>query len=273
MRASFVSRARSFINSSRASALARSTSGFPSLCALSATASAASPLWPPPPLPRAPAEPRLLSSILQSLLSESLLAERVLRPLLRRLRERERLLLRLLLALAFELLLEELLLRERLRFLFRFLLRPRPREVLLPLPAAAYTSRHAREPACGETARRGSVPPSPPGASVKPALRVDWPVAIVRSRLALHLKHSKRFTKFRSPQAAQIQSRLLSSSSRLPRAAMLEPLPTALGFPTPLPQAAPSGASPMGRMLRAESLPSGVRPSSKVTCWPGMSRV
>mmetsp|Transcript_23240 Transcript_23240/g.65311 ORF Transcript_23240/g.65311 Transcript_23240/m.65311 type:complete len:262 (+) Transcript_23240:1113-1898(+) len=142
-----------------------------------------------------------------------------------------------------------------------------------PFPSARCRniSRIAREPAWGESARRGGGGGKATGAAPSS-----------RGRCALHLKHSKRLTKLRSPQPSQYQSRLRSSSSSFPPGIMevgRRPLPM-----QPLPRPAevmppkPSGprvipVSVTGRKLRACSLPSGKRVTSKVTYSPARSDV
>mmetsp|Transcript_39536 Transcript_39536/g.104763 ORF Transcript_39536/g.104763 Transcript_39536/m.104763 type:complete len:263 (+) Transcript_39536:302-1090(+) len=262
------------MSSSRAPAFAFSISGFSGAWFSFSAAAAAAPS-------AAPSSPFLSPSLWSQdlLLSRSLLLDELLELLLddfflfldffRLLFFFSRPLDRLLLSLP------RLFDRLRLRLLFFFV--PRPLERLLPLPPPS-VALTARDPAWGEKLRWGGAGAEGHGrASLKPDLG------------NLHLKHSCRFTKLRSPQEAQFQSRLLSSSFPgealrvslvLPTATTEEPQePRLAGTPPPgattsLPLGhGGSGSSPMGRMFKAVSLPFGSRNNSKVTCCPGMSRV
>mmetsp|Transcript_22232 Transcript_22232/g.62334 ORF Transcript_22232/g.62334 Transcript_22232/m.62334 type:complete len:327 (+) Transcript_22232:67-1047(+) len=248
IRASLDSTVRNLMSSSNASLFAFSTSGLPCLAVAAGGA-----VTPP---------------IRQSLLFESLLAERL------RLEDELEDLFRfflpfLLFLLSFFFFSLELLLPAlaslSLELAAGLLL---DLEALLPRPAAlAKASRTALEPACGEIFLLGGTKGS--GGAEEPA---EDP------RGVRHLKQSNRLTKFRSPHFMQPQSRVLSSSSpgRLGRPPFGPIIGKGIAHPPfgmPLLDHAESLSSPTGRMFIAVSFPSGKRCSSKVTCWPGMSRV
>merc|ERR1719507_1970125 len=262
MRASLGSTSRNCISFVSASALAFSTSGQAAAADSRSAAAVAAPVddavVSAPPAPPGPLAslPLSLSEELALLSAEPLsffllfFLFRLL-PLLERSSEEE------------EFLLRRLRLRERLTL--PLLLLTHGGTPRLPFNI----SRMAREPACGESERLGISMPM--DAWYNP------PSILVRGRNALHLKHSKRFTKLRSEQFSHHQSRLRSSSPSFPPKVLLptkgliplEPLPLSRSLFAPWRWV----TSPTGRKFRACSFPSGKRCTSNVTLSPARSDV
>jgi len=285
MRASLGSTSRNCISFVSASALAFSTSGQAAAADSRSAAAVAAPVddavVSAPPAPPGPLAslPLSLSEELALLSAEPLSFFLFFFLLLSRLPDldwvlEERRLFRLLFFLRLLPLLERS--SEEEEFLLR---RLRLRERLtLPLLLLAHggtprlpfnISRMAREPACGESVRLGISMPM--DAWYNP------PSIVVRGRNALHLKHSKRFTKLRSEQFSHHQSRLRSSSPSFPPKVLLptkgliplEPLPLSRSLFAPWRWV----TSPTGRKFRACSFPSGKRCTSNVTLSPARSDV